>query len=152
SRPRAVIEGSKIPQCSSTRRAIPFTRKHGSYWAVKRRKFMTLLGGAMAAWSLAARAQQAERVRRIGVLMSQAANDPEGQARVAALLQGLQELGWKVDRNVQIDSRWAAGDSERFRQYAMELVGLAPDVVLASTTPGVRELQQATRTVPIVFV
>src|SRR5262249_11850269 len=73
----------------------------------KRREFITLLGGA-AAWPLAARAQQAERVRRIGVLMSQAANDPEGQARVAALLQGLQELGWKVDRNVQIDSRWAA--------------------------------------------
>jgi putative tryptophan/tyrosine transport system substrate-binding protein len=119
---------------------------------VKRRDFIRLLGGAAAAWPLAARAQQGERVRRIGVLMSQAANDPEGQARVAALLQGLEELGWNVDRNVQIDSRWAAGDSERFRQYAMELVALAPDVVLASTTPGVRELQQATRTVPIVFV
>src|SRR5262245_30283099 len=100
---------------------------------MKRREFITLLGGTAAAWPLAARAQQGERMRRIGVLMSQAANDPEGQARVAALLQGLQELGWKVDRNVQIDSRWAAGDSERFRQYAMELVALAPDVVLAST-------------------
>jgi DNA-binding LacI/PurR family transcriptional regulator len=88
---------------------------------MRRREFITLLGGA-AAWPLAARAQQGERVRRIGVLMGQAANDPEGQARLAAFLQGLQELGWSVGRNVRIDIRWSAGNAADAHKYAAELV------------------------------
>jgi putative ABC transport system substrate-binding protein len=94
---------------------------------MRRREFITLLGGA-AAWPLAARAQQADRVRRIGVLVHLAADDPEGQARIAVFLQGLQEWGWSVGRNVRIDYRWAAGDAERNRRYAAELVALAPDL------------------------
>jgi putative ABC transport system substrate-binding protein len=119
---------------------------------VKRRDFITLLGGAAAAWPLAVRAQQGQRMRRIGVLMHLAADDPEGQRRVAAFLQGLQEAGWAVGRNVDIDMRWAAGEAERFRRYAMEILALTPDVILASATPSVLAVQQATRTVPIVFV
>ena len=119
---------------------------------MKRREFITLLGGAAAAWPLAARAQQGEKMRRIGVLINLTADDPEGQARLAAFLQGLRELGWTDGRNVRIDARWAPGDVERFRTYAAELVALAPDVILAATTPGVTALQQATRTAPIVFV
>ena len=99
---------------------------------MKRREFITLLGGAAAAWPLAARAQQPERMRRIGVLMSTAADDPEGQARLAAFVQGLQELGWSDGRNVRIDTRWGGGDADRIRRYAAELVALAPDVILAS--------------------
>ena len=118
---------------------------------MKRREFITLLGGAAAAWPLAARAQQAERMQRIGVLMNFAADDAEGQGRVAAFQQALQQLGWTDGRNVQIDYRWAAGDTGRFRRYAEELLALAPDVVLASATPSVQALQQATRAVPIVF-
>src|SRR6516162_8684549 len=118
---------------------------------IKRRAFITLVGVA-AAWPLAVRAQQGQRMRRIGVLMHLAADDPEGQRRVAAFLQGLQEAGWAVGRNVDIDMRWAAGDADRFRRYAMEIVALAPDVILASASPSVLAVQQATRTVPIVFV
>ena len=99
---------------------------------MKRREFITLLGGAAAAWPLAARAQQGERMRRIGVLMPLAADDPEGQARIAAFLQGLQQLGWTDGRNVRIDIRWGAGDADRIRKYAAELVALAPDVILAT--------------------
>jgi putative ABC transport system substrate-binding protein len=117
---------------------------------VKRREFITLIGGT-ASWPLAARAQQPERMRRIGVLMNLASDDTEGQARLAAFHQGLQQLGWTVGRNVQIDYRWAADDTGRFHRYAEELLALAPDVVLASGTPSVQALQQATRTVPIVF-
>jgi putative tryptophan/tyrosine transport system substrate-binding protein len=117
---------------------------------MRRREFISLLGGA-AAWPLAAGAQQGERVRRIGVLMAQAANDPEGQARIAAFLQGLQELGWSVGRNLRIDIRWSAGNADDTHKYAAELVALAPDIILASTTPSVAALLQATRTVPIVF-
>jgi putative tryptophan/tyrosine transport system substrate-binding protein len=118
---------------------------------VKRREFITLLGGALA-WPLTARAQRPDRMRRVGVLMHLAADDPEGQRRVAAFLQGLQEAGWAIGRNVNIDMRWAAGEADRFPRYAMELVALAPDVILASATPSVRAVQQTTRTVPIVFV
>ena len=118
---------------------------------MERREFITLLGGAAAAWPLAARAQQGERARRIGVLMNLAADDAEGQARIAAFQQGLQQLGWTDGRNVRIDYRWAAGDAGRFHRYAEELLALAPDVILASATPSVQALQQATRTVPIVF-
>jgi putative ABC transport system substrate-binding protein len=117
---------------------------------MRRREFITLVGGAVA-WPLAARAQQPERVRRIGVLMALSANDPEGQARVAAFLQGLQGLGWSVGRNVIIDIRWSTGDSADTRKYAMELVALAPDVILASSSNAVAPLLQVTRTVPIVF-
>jgi putative tryptophan/tyrosine transport system substrate-binding protein len=119
---------------------------------VRRREFITLLGGAAAAWPVAARAQPPGRMRRIGVLMNVAADDPEGQARLSALLQGLQELGWADGRNVRIDTHWAAGDVEAIRRHAAELVALAPDVILVSGTPATGALQQATRTVPVVFV
>jgi putative ABC transport system substrate-binding protein len=118
---------------------------------IGRRNFLATLGGA-AAWPLAGRAQQRERMRRVGVLMHLAADDPEGQSRVAAFLQGLQEAGWAVGRNVNIDVRWAAGEADRFRRYAMEIVALTPDVILTSAPPSIRAMQQATRTVPIVFV
>ena len=118
---------------------------------MKRRDFITLLGGAAAAWPLAARAQQGERVRRVGVLMNLTADDPESSARVTAFAQGLQQLGWTVGRNLQIDYRWGAVDADRAGRYAPELVALAPDVVLASGTSAVVALQQAARTVPMVF-
>jgi ABC-type uncharacterized transport system substrate-binding protein len=119
---------------------------------LKRREFITLVGGAAAAWPLAARAQQGERVRRIGVLHTPAADDPEGQARNAALLQGLTQLGWTDGRNVQIETRWAAGDADRIRRHVAELIALAPDVIVPSGSATVGPLLQATRTVPIVFV
>jgi len=117
---------------------------------MQRREFVMLLGAA-AAWPLAARAQQPERMRRIGVLMSVAADDSEGQARLRAFVQGLQELGWTDGRNVRIDTRWAAGDVDRFRKYAEELVALGSDVILASGGAAAGALLQATRAVPIVF-
>jgi putative tryptophan/tyrosine transport system substrate-binding protein len=118
---------------------------------MKRRNFITLLGGAAAAWPLAARAQQRERMRRIGVFMPGVADDPEYEARNAAFLQGLGELGWTVGRNVRIDYRWGAGDVERYRAIAAELIALSPDVVLALGYSIVSALQKATRSVPIVF-
>jgi len=118
--------------------------------ALKRREFITLLGGA-AAWPLAARAQQAEQMHRLGVLMNVAADDPPGQARVAAFRQVLQQLG-RSDRNVRIDLRWGANIVDLERKYAAELVALAPDVILASGTQGVAALQRVTSTLPIVFV
>jgi putative ABC transport system substrate-binding protein len=119
---------------------------------MRRRQFITLLGGAAAAWPLAAHAQQAERIRRIGVLMSLAADDPEGQARMAAFLQGLQQLGWIDEHNVRIDTRWTAGNADNVRKYAAELVALAPDVILSPGSFTVGPLLGATRSVPIVFV
>ena len=119
---------------------------------IGRRELLAALGGAAAAWPLAARAQQAERMRRIGVLMNLAADDPEASARVTALAQGLQQLGWTVGRNLRIDYRWGAMDADRARRCAPELVALAPDVILAVSAPAVAALQQLTRTVPIVFV
>jgi len=116
-----------------------------------RREFITLLGGAAVAFPLAASAQQRERTRRIGVLMNLASDDAEGQARLAAFLQGLQEAGWAVGRNMRIDLRWGGGDPESFRKQASELVALAPDIVFASGIPAATPLLQATRTVPIVF-
>jgi putative ABC transport system substrate-binding protein len=118
---------------------------------IGRRELLAALGGAAAAWPLAARAQQPGRMRRIGVLMNLSSDDAEGQARNAAFLQGLQELGWTVGRNVRIEYRWGAGDAELFRRHASELVALAPDVILASGGAVVPSLLQATRTVPIVF-
>jgi ABC-type uncharacterized transport system substrate-binding protein len=117
---------------------------------MRRREFITLVGGA-AAWPLAARARQRERMRRIGVLMNVPSDNSEGMARLAAFLQGLQELGWTVGRNVQIDYRWGSPDADRIRKDAAELLVLAPDVILSSATSTVGALQQATRTVPIVF-
>src|SRR5262249_21842627 len=118
---------------------------------MKRRNFMTLLGGTAVAWPLAARAQQAERMRRIGVLMNLAADDPEAPARIAAFAQGLADLGWSIGRSLRIDYRWGAGDAERIRREAAELLAAAPDVVLASGKPSAAALQQATRNVPTVF-
>jgi len=118
---------------------------------MRRRNFIALLGSTAVAWPLAARAQQGEHVRRIGVLMSLAADDKQGQARLAAFVQGLQELGWTDGRNVRIDIRWGAGDAGRNRRQAAELVELAPDVILASGGSIVGPLLQATNTVPIVF-
>ena len=116
---------------------------------IRRRKFLaTLLGGA-AAWPLAARAQQGERVRRIGLLMG-VADDREGQARVTALKQGLQELGWTDGRNIQIETRFGGADTGRIRAHAAELVALAPDVIVTHTTPVIRALRQATSSIPIV--
>ena len=118
---------------------------------MNRRTFIMLIGGA-AMWPRAARAQQREKMRRVGVLMNLAADDTEGSARVTALAQGLQELGWRDGRDVRIDYRWAAADAPSFHRHAQELLTLAPDVIIASATPSVVALQQATRTVPIVFV
>ena len=119
---------------------------------MNRRAFITLLGGAAAAWPLTARAQQPERMRRIGVLHLQAADDPEQQARIAAFRQGLQQFGWIDGRNLRIDFRWSAGSAADARKYASELVALSPDVILTSGAAAVAPLLQATRSVPIVFV
>jgi putative tryptophan/tyrosine transport system substrate-binding protein len=117
-----------------------------------RREFMTLLGGAAAAaWPLTARAQQGERVRRIGVLMHATSDEPESQARIAAFAQGLQEAGWSVGRNVRIETRWSTGDTARLRRDATELVALAPDVVLAGVGATIPALLEASPTVPVVF-
>jgi putative ABC transport system substrate-binding protein len=118
---------------------------------VKRREFITLLGGAAVAWPIAARAQ-GEPMRRIGVLMHLAADDPESLTRIAALRQGLRHLGWVDGGNVRIEYRWAKGQADLFRQGAKELVQLAPDVLVASTSLAVPALQEATRTLPIVFI
>jgi putative tryptophan/tyrosine transport system substrate-binding protein len=117
---------------------------------LKRREFVTLLGGATA-WLIAARAQQPERMRRIGVLMSTGANDAEGQSRLAAFMQGLQEFNWAVGRNVEIGIRWTASNADTVRKYSAELVALAPDVILVSGGSLVGPLLQQTRTVPVVF-
>jgi putative ABC transport system substrate-binding protein len=118
---------------------------------MKRREFITLVGGTVAAWPLAARAQQADRMRRIGVLLPAAANDPDYQAWFGAFLQALAELGWTIGRNVRIDTRWAGPYDVDIRRHATELVALAPDVILAHGTGRVGPLLQATRAVPIVF-
>jgi putative tryptophan/tyrosine transport system substrate-binding protein len=110
------------------------------------------VGNAAFAWPLAARAQQADRMRRVGVLESRAADDPEGQARLAVFLQRLQELGWTDGRNIRVDYRWGAADADRYRTFAAELVALAPDVILAASSASLAAFQQTTRTVPIVFV
>ena len=117
---------------------------------IERRKFLATLGAA-AAWPLAARAQQPAQVRRIGVLMPFGEDHPVGQARVAAFMQGLRQLGWTDGHNVRIDYRWSAGDSDNIRKFASELIALGPDVVMAFTSAAVTALRQATSTVPIVF-
>jgi len=117
---------------------------------MKRREFITLLGGAAVARPLAARAQQTGPMRRVGVLMG-VADDAEGQARVKALQQGLQGLGWIEGRNVRIDYRWTGGDATRARTYAAELAKLSPDVIVAQTPPVIAAMRQATSSIPIVF-
>ena len=119
---------------------------------MRRRDFIQGIVGSGIAWPLAVHAQQPDKMRRIGVLMNLAADDPEGQARFTVLVQGLQQLGWTEDRNVRIDTRWGAGDADRFRKQAAELVRLAPDVIVAAGSAAAAPLQHATRTVPIVFV
>ncbi len=117
---------------------------------MRRREFITLLGGA-AAWPLASHAQQREQMRRVGVLMHSAADEPESQARLTAFIQGLEELGWAVGRNMRIDYRWSVGDAARLRKEAADLVALGPEVILAGVGPTTLALQQVSRTVPIVM-
>jgi putative tryptophan/tyrosine transport system substrate-binding protein len=138
------LVSDNIPRVVLARgRPMPFDQ-------LKRREFVTLIGG-VAAWPITARAQQPERLRRIGVLINFRLDDPEGQARVAAFRQTLQELGWIEGHNVRIDTRWAGDDAELYRRCAGELVALAPDVILAGSSPSVAALQRATSSVPIVF-
>jgi putative ABC transport system substrate-binding protein len=118
---------------------------------MRRREFITLLSGAAATWPVAGAAQQPERLRRIGVLMNARSDDADGQARIHAFVQALQELGWIDQRNARIDVRWGAGNAERYSRYAAELVALTPDVILAPTSAVVATLQRTTHTVPIVF-
>ncbi|MGA7151117.1 MAG: ABC transporter substrate-binding protein [Pseudolabrys sp.] len=120
---------------------------------MRRRDFIKVIAGSAAAWPLPARAQHSEQMRRIGVLQGGSdTDDPRSQPNIAAFLQTLQQLGWTDGRNVKIDYRWPAGDADKYRKYAAELVALAPDVILAIGTPSLASLLQATRTVPIVFV
>jgi putative tryptophan/tyrosine transport system substrate-binding protein len=118
---------------------------------MRRRDFITLLGGAAVAWPLPARAQQPDRMRRVGVLMNLAESDPESQSRIAAFREGLAKLGWAEGRDVQIDYRWFAGDPDRARAYAAELVKLKPEVIFAATSSSLAPLQRETLSVPIVF-
>jgi ABC-type uncharacterized transport system substrate-binding protein len=118
---------------------------------MRRREFITLLGGAAAEWPLTTHAQQSERMRRIGVLMHASPDEPESQARLAAFLQGLQESGWIVGRNLHIDYRWSVGDSARLYKDAVELIALAPEVILSGVGATTPTLQQASRTVPIIM-
>src|SRR3984885_4402206 len=119
---------------------------------MRRREFTRLLGGAAVAWSVAAHAQQSERVRRIGILTFSAESDPEGQSSVAAFREELGKLGWIEGRNLEINIRWAAADLESMKRFAKELVAIEPDFILTSSTPATATMLQATRTIPIVFV
>ena len=143
--------GCSEPHNSSIQNVIFFSNPtFGTGEAMRRREFIAFVSSTAAAWPLVARAQQPERMRRIGVLMNGAADDPDGQARLTGFLQGLQEFGWTAGRNLRIEYRWAPGEADR-RRYAAELVALAPDVIMASTSVSVSALQQASSTVPIVF-
>src|SRR6476661_6316306 len=119
---------------------------------MRRRQFIGLLGGAAAAWPLATRAQQGERMRRIGALMDTDESNAEGLARIGAFRQGLQQLGWTEGRNIRIDLRWGGGNVERTRGFATELVRLSPDVIFAYAVAQLAPLSRETRTIPIVFV
>src|SRR5262249_4714478 len=139
----------EIPQRNSA--VLSFISEAREALAVKRREFITLVGGAAAAWPLAARAQQTERVRRIGVLLSTHEGDPGRRAQLAGFVQRLTAVGWTDGRNARLDGRWTAGSVDVGRQHALELVALAPDVIITDTSFNVAAVQQATRTVPIVF-
>src|SRR5476649_527788 len=119
---------------------------------MRRREFITLVGGTMVAWPLAARAQQPDRMRRVGLLMGYTEGDAEGQASLAAFKRGLQDLGWTEGRNVRVDTRWAGSDPGKARTLAKELIGMTPDVIVPSTNLVTGILQQETRTIPVVFV
>jgi putative ABC transport system substrate-binding protein len=119
---------------------------------IGRRELLAALGGAAAAWPFAARAQQGERMRRIGLLMLYPESDPEGQLRATAFRQGLEKLGWTLGRNIEIDFQWGLGDADWIRSAAGQLLRLAPDVILANGTPAARTMQQASRTVPVIFI
>ena len=119
---------------------------------MKRREFISLVGGAAASWPLAARAQQGERMRRVGLVLARAQDDPEAQAQLATFVQTLHSLGWTTGRNVQLDIRWGAADPANSRRYAAEIVALAPDVILAATSAATVAVKEATSTLPIVFV
>src|SRR5579864_1877288 len=118
---------------------------------MKRRQFIQLVASSVASWPLAARAQQPERMRRLGVLMPYSASDPQVQARIGALVRGLRQLGWSDGSSIRIDYRWSAGNEDDTRKYAAELVALTPDVIFTSGSAGVGPMQRATRTIPIVF-
>src|ERR1044071_9944657 len=119
---------------------------------MRRRSFIGAIAGSVAAWPLSAHAQQGERMRRIGVLVSRAEDDPEGQAQVAVFVQALQSLGWTTGRNVQIDIRWGTADIASSRRHAAEMVALTPNVILTASSAATVAVQEATRTLPIVFV
>jgi putative tryptophan/tyrosine transport system substrate-binding protein len=118
---------------------------------MRRREFIWLVGSAAAVWSLAARAEQADRIRKVAVLMNLTSEDPEGKARMQAFSQSIRKIGWIEGENLRTEIRWAGDDAERYHQYARELVGSAPDVILASASQSVAALQQVTQSVPIVF-
>ncbi|MFZ3361087.1 MAG: ABC transporter substrate-binding protein, partial [Xanthobacteraceae bacterium] len=118
---------------------------------MRRRDFIAVVSGAATAWSFPAYAQETGRTRRVGVLLNRSATDPEGQARLAAFQEGLQQLGWSDGKNLRIDARWGEDKFEREHQFAAELVALSPDVLLASGTSSLSELQRLSHTVPIVF-
>jgi putative ABC transport system substrate-binding protein len=121
--------------------------------AMKRREFISLIGGVAAAWPIAVRAQQPERMRLIGVLMGYPESDPTAQSMITAFRDGLAKLGWREDRNLRIELRWGGGaDPDRIRTFAKELVDLRPDVILSQTTSATRPLARETQTIPIVFV
>ena|ERR1700675_220548 len=119
---------------------------------MRRREFITLLGGAAATWPLAARAQQGERVRRMGVLMGTAEGDPQNQPYLAGFKRALQELGWIEGRNIHVDYRFGASDVERMQRFAKDLVNAKPDLIVGHTTPGTTALARETKTIPIIFV
>src|SRR5262245_14766418 len=143
---------SAVQRSCRTEVCYLFGWKHEGHQAVKRRDFIALIGGAAVGWPLAARAQQSDRTRRIGVLIQVAEGDPQARIEVAAFLRKLQKLGWSEGRNLQIDIRWGGGDADRIRKYAAEVVALAPEVVLAPGGTVVGALLQERRSVPIVFV
>src|SRR5262249_40557873 len=145
-------DAPETPQRSSVRACYPFLGKHGRHCSVKRREFITLVGGTAAAWPLAARAQQGRRVPLICILEAISADTPGVKTRHAAFLEALQQLGWTPGRNVQIEVRYAEGDEAALRKYAAELVALAPDVLVAGGGSSTEVVLKVTRTIPIVFV
>src|SRR5262245_26167081 len=143
---RGARSGEPVLRSASGGRQLVLLRlAHQERWAMRRREFITMLGGAAVAWPVATQAQQNDRVRRIGVLTNLAADDPEGQVRNTAFAQALAQLGWTVGQNLRIEHRWGAGDAERIRRQAAELVALTPEVILDTGAAGVAPVLEATR-------